>query len=110
VGSSVLAGLLLATYVADPSGTAPDTPGQPAADGAARSGGWLGSALTFFAVGCPVCNKIVLLALGSAGAITWFEPVQPLLQLAALGLLAWALRRRLLGEIACPTPLKEAHV
>lgn len=60
--------------------------------------------LTFFAVGCPVCNKIVLLALGSAGALTWFEPVQPVLQVAAVALLAWALRSRLRGEIACPAP------
>ncbi|GIM63480.1 hypothetical protein Pve01_80590 [Planomonospora venezuelensis] len=57
--------------------------------------------LTFFAVGSPVCNKLVLLALGSAGAMVWFEPVQPLLQLAALGLLVWALRVRLRGELAC---------
>jgi hypothetical protein len=33
--------------------------------------------------------------------MAWFEPVQPLLQLAALVLLAWALRVRLRGEIAC---------
>jgi hypothetical protein len=53
-------------------------------------------------VGCPVCNKLVLLALGSAGAMTWFEPVQPLLQLAAVGVLVWALDVRLRGERACP--------
>ncbi len=92
--SSVLAGLLVATYVAGPS--------QPDAT-ATRRGGWIGATLTFFAVGCPVCNKLVLLALGSAGAITWFAPVQPVLQLLALTLLAWALRRRLLGELSCPT-------
>jgi len=92
--SSVLGGLLLATYV--DSG-----PGE-------RSGsnrrGWAGGALTYFAVGCPVCNKIVLLALGSAGAITWFEPVQPVLQLVAIGLLVWALISRLRGEVYCPAP------
>ncbi len=91
--SSVLGGLLVATYVAVPDRTVPDT---------GRRGGWLGGALTYFAVGCPVCNKLVLLALGSAGAMTWFEPVQPLLQVAALILLAWALRARLLGELSCP--------
>lgn len=99
--SSVLAGLLLASYVA--------TPERTATDRTATHGGWAGSALTFFAVGCPVCNKLVLLALGSAGAMTWFEPVQPLLQIAAVILLAGALRMRLLGELSCPTTPEEVH-
>ncbi len=93
--SSVLAGLLAATYVAVPGVQ------QDRAEAGGRRG-WAGGLLTFFAVGCPVCNKIVLLALGSAGALTWFEPVQPLLQVAAVALLVWALRSRLRGEIACP--------
>ncbi len=92
--SSILGGLLVATYVA-----APDQPDVSAT----RRGGWLGAALTYFAVGCPVCNKLVLVALGSAGAISWFEPVQPVLQGLAVVLLTWALRRRLLGELSCPT-------
>lgn len=96
VVSSSLAGLLVATYVAAP---------QQAEVAATRRGGWLGAFLTYFAVGCPVCNKLVLVALGSAGAITWFEPVQPLLQLLAIALLAWALRRRLAGELSCPTTI-----
>ena len=94
VVSSVLGGLLVATYVAAPR--QPDTV-------ATRRGGWVGAALTYFAVGCPVCNKLVLVALGSAGAVTWFEPVQPVLQLLAVALLAWALRSRLRGELSCPT-------
>lgn len=93
--SSALAGLLVATYVA--------VDGRTTADRRPSRGGWVGATLTFFAVGCPVCNKLVLLALGTAGALAWFEPLQPLLQVAAVGLLAWALRRRLHGEIACPT-------
>jgi hypothetical protein len=96
VVSSVLAALLTASYVSPLAGGT----GDEGTDRAARSA-WVGSVLTFFAVGCPVCNKLVLLALGSAGAMAWFEPAQPLLQLAALVLLAWALRVRLRGEIAC---------
>lgn len=94
--SAVLAGLLAATYVGtgDPADTA---------DPDARRG-MAGGLLTFFAVGCPVCNKLVLVALGSAGAITWFEPVQPLLQLAAVALLLWALDTRLGNQLACPVP------
>jgi hypothetical protein len=95
VVSSLLAGLLVATYVAAPEQQGPDPAGR---------GGWIGGTLTFFAVGCPVCNKLVLLALGSAGAMTWFEPVQPLLQLVAVALLVWALQRRLAGERSCATP------
>ena len=98
--SSALAGLLVGSYVAGPVAEGDRGP---------RRGGWIGSALTYFAVGCPVCNKIVLLALGSAGALTWFEPVQPLLQVAAVALLAWALRRRLRGQLSCPTTVKEVH-
>lgn len=105
VVSSVLAGLLTATYVAD----APTAdPAGKTAEGSeldrSAKGGYLGGFLTFFAVGCPVCNKLVLLALGTSGALTWFEPVQPLLSLAAIGVLAWALRTRLLGEMSCRVP------
>ncbi|MDP2775219.1 MAG: hypothetical protein Q8O61_16830 [Nocardioides sp.] len=99
--SSALAGLLVASYVANPVHTPTDR-------GSTR-GGWAGSALTFFAVGCPVCNKLVLLALGSAGAMTWFEPVQPLLQVAAIVLLAWALRQRLRGELTCAATPEESR-
>jgi hypothetical protein len=58
--------------------------------------------LSFFAVGCPICNKVVVVALGTSGALSWFAPVQPYLGVVALGLLAWALRVRLRGEVACP--------
>lgn len=99
--SSALAGLLTATYV-----RAPDQP-----DRASTSrGGWIGGALTFFAVGCPVCNKLVLVALGSAGAVRWFEPVQPALQVGAVLLLGWALMSRLRGEAACRPVRHEARV
>jgi hypothetical protein len=93
--TSVLAGLLLATFVATP--TADD-------DRSARRGG-VGGVLAFFAVGCPVCNKLVVLALGTAGAHTWFEPAQPILGIGSVALLAWALRARLRGERACAVPL-----
>lgn len=49
---------------------------------------------TFLAVGCPTCNKIVLLLIGSSGALTYFAPVQPLLGIGALYLIVAALRRR----------------
>ena len=76
-------------------------PGRPAAPAALVS--W-GAFLAWFAVGCPVCNKLALLALGYAGAITWFAPVQPFLGILALGLTAVALVVRLRGQVACPLP------
>ena len=98
--SALLGGLLVATYVASGPATLELNSSQ-----GARRGGWIGGALTYFAVGCPVCNKLVLLALGSTGAITWFEPFQPVLQVAAIFLLFWALRGRLKFVNSCPTNL-----
>jgi hypothetical protein len=63
--------------------------------------GLAGGVLSFLAVGCPLCNKLVVLALGTSGALTYFEPVQPLLGLVSVGLLAYALWLRL-GSPAAP--------
>lgn len=93
LAAGVLSGLLAATYV--------DPARQPPASGEDRRGAIAGL-LTFFAVGCPVCNKLVLVALGYSGAIAWFQPVQPVLQALALGLLTWALVRRWRGRRSCP--------
>ncbi|WP_116113569.1 hypothetical protein [Austwickia chelonae] len=92
--TSVLSGLLTATYVRDPS--APKEPDPMSRRGA------VGGLLAFFAVGCPVCNKVVLLALGSAGAMQWFAPVQPFMAVLGVVLLSWALVIRLRGQMACP--------
>jgi hypothetical protein len=48
--------------------------------------------LSVLAIGCPVCNKLVVLALGVGGALTYFAPVQPILGFLSVGLLAYALR------------------
>ncbi|MHA7271267.1 hypothetical protein [Arthrobacter sp. HLT1-20] len=93
--SSLLTGLLVATYVASPL----------AGTGATNKSGVFGSLLAFFAVGCPVCNKLVLLALGTSGAMTIFEPLQPLLAAVSIGLLLWALLRRVSQENACRIPV-----
>jgi hypothetical protein len=49
-----------------------------------------------------VCNKLVIVALGTVGARRWFEPVQPLLAVVSIGLMAWAVRARLRNATACP--------
>jgi len=43
-----------------------------------------GGLLSFFAIGCPVCNKLAVLALGWGGALTYFAPLQPVLGALAL--------------------------
>jgi len=48
-----------------------------------------------------VVGSAVLVLLGASGAMQWFAPVQPILAVAAVGLLAWALRARLRGEAEC---------
>lgn len=94
--TSVLSGMLLGTYV----NTRPF-------DRAAKSGTF-GGLLAYFAIGCPVCNKLVLLALGTTGAVNYFEPVQP--YLAALGIvaLAYAFHKRIATAGECPLPERES--
>lgn len=97
--TAVLAGLVLATYLRHS-----DEPASP-------SGGRLGSVggvLSFFAVGCPVCNKLVLLLLGTSGALAYWAPLQPLIAGASVLLLAEAALRRLSAADACATPLAAA--
>jgi hypothetical protein len=95
--TSVLAGMLAATYVREPSVESAEL------DRPARAGG-VGGLLAFFAIGCPVCNKVVLLALGTTGALELFAPVQPLLALLSVVVLALALRARLRNETSCTVP------
>jgi hypothetical protein len=107
VVTAILGGLLIATYVRTPGIDAGDAVGE-SIDGEEPDRpmklGAAGALVSFFAVGCPVCNKLVLLALGATGAVTWFAPIQPLLALASIALMTWALRSRLRGEVACALP------
>lgn len=112
--TSVLSGMVAATYVredraagASPSGGADGFGDDDNISGQSRRPGRFGFAgafLAWFAVGCPVCNKLALLALGYTGALTWFAPVQPLLAVVALGLTSVALVVRLRGQVACVLP------
>lgn len=106
--TAALSGLLLATYVADGppsrrerSAEHPEGPDTDSLDATARRGGFAG-VLGYLAIGCPVCNKIVVLALGASGAMSWFAPLQPILAVASLGLLVVALRSRLRSASVCP--------
>lgn len=107
IATSVLSGMLLATYVR-PGRPAADEAGEMVATEAERSSrfGVAGTVLAWFAVGCPVCNKIALIALGYGGAMTWFAPVQPVLAVGALLVTGLAFPARLRGQVACPLPAK----
>lgn len=95
VATSLLSGMLFATYVRM---DAIDT-----GENSAKVGS-LGGFLAYLAVGCPVCNKLALIALGSSGAIQYFAPVQPYLGAAGVLLLMFALRKRLVNEAQCSLP------
>lgn len=90
--SAVLTGALVATYVRDPALPVPAT----------QSGKtFLGGMLSLFAVGCPICNKLVIMAVGVSGALSWFAPIQPVLALGSLGVLVYALRARRRAAVEC---------
>ena len=90
--TSILSGMLFATYIKMEQSIDEDR--------SLKVGG-AGALFSFLAVGCPVCNKLVLVALGYSGAIQYFAPVQPYLAAAGILLLAYALRKRLIGESLC---------
>lgn len=90
--SSLLAGPLIATYLA-PAGGRED---RHDGDGVGRAG--IGGFVAFLAIGCPVCNKVAVVVLGFSGALNVFGPIQPILGAMSVVLLAatlaWRLRMR----------------
>lgn len=90
--TALLAGLLAASYALPAA--------CPLQEGKLSAGGFL----SFLAVGCPICNKLVVLALGTTGAVTYFEPLQPILGLVSIALLGYALAVRLRAVRAAILP------
>jgi hypothetical protein len=79
--ASVLAGLIAGTFaVSKASGY----------ESQVATGGFL----SFLAVGCPVCNKAAVVALGTTGALNIFGPAQLFIGIASVLLLAWTLMLR----------------
>ena len=89
--TAMLAGLVLATYV------------RRAPTGASRGGLVGGGVFSFFAVGCPICNKLVVVLIGVSGALSYFAPLQPYLAAIGLGLMATTVVLRLRVQDACPS-------
>jgi hypothetical protein len=94
--TSLLGGMLTATYVRS----------RADRDVTARSAG--AGLLSLLAIGCPVCNKLVVLLVGTSGALSLWAPLQPLLAIASIALLVWALKARLTAERSCPVPTPRA--
>lgn len=90
--SGVLMGLIAGTFVRS----------APARhEGKAISG----ALLSALAVGCPICNKAVVLLLGVSGALTIFGPAQIYIGVLSVVLLAWTFRLRVLALLrTCPLP------
>ncbi len=53
-----------------------------------------GGMLSFLAIGCPICNKLVVALLGVSGALNYFAPVQPFLGVASVAFLGVTLALR----------------
>jgi hypothetical protein len=93
LASAVLIGLTAATYV----------------DRGASSAPLAGGLFTTFAIGCPICNKLVVSAIGVSGALGVWAPVQPWLGVGSLMMLGWALHRRLRNEDECRLPARRSR-
>lgn len=87
--SGLLLGVTAATYAGVPSSVRHREHGEQAGLG-------LGGVAAYFAIACPVCNKLVVAVLGLSGALTVFAPLQPVIGAASVlllaGTLAWRLR------------------
>lgn len=59
-------------------------------EGSATAGG----GLAYLAVGCPICNKVVVAMVGTSGALSFFAPLQPVLAAMSLIILGVAVRRQ----------------
>jgi hypothetical protein len=91
--SALLLGPLLALMTLYPMPSPKTALGKRSLAGSGRVFG--GAVLSFFSVGCPICNKVIVLLLGLGGAMTIFNPLRPFLGLASIGLLSVTLFLRL---------------
>ncbi|OKH65465.1 hypothetical protein EB73_21735 [Mycobacterium sp. SWH-M3] len=82
------------------------------APGRGAGGAVGGVTVATFAIGCPVCNKLVLAAIGTTGAMGVWAPVQPVLAAASVagltGLVLWRWRNRPCTADQCPPPQQVA--
>lgn len=101
VVTSLLMGLLIASYFPGNETFADERPFQI---------GTVGGVFGFLAVGCPVCNKLALIALGYSGALNYFAPIQPFLALLGIGLLIYAIKIRFKSDKSCQISSNESSL
>lgn len=93
--SAVLIGLTAATYVST------GAPQREVPDRSRRTAG--ATLLSTFAVGCPICNKLIVALIGVGGAASYWAPLQPILGVLNVGLLGTGLALRVSGGVVCQT-------
>jgi len=99
LASAILFGLLTGSYFTGTARLVKDT---------GNRGIWA-ELVSFIAIGCPICNKIVVALIGVSGALSYFAPIQPVLGVGAVALLAWTLCVRLRGQLACPATFRRGE-
>lgn len=97
--SAPLIGFVTATYLA------PRVDRVTSESGTSRVGA--AGIAAYLAIGCPICNKIIVGLLGVTGALELFAPLQPLLGAGAVATLAatlvWRFRVRASECVVCTT-------
>lgn len=58
-----------------------------------------------FAVGCPICTKLVAALVGSGGTLRYWAPLQPVRGVLSIALPTTGLGVRLRGAAAWPVPV-----
>lgn len=89
--SVAAAGVILAAVAAGLGARSGSARHEPAGAGWSP---WAGLGALALAVGCPVCNKVVVLLLGASGALEWWSPLQALVGGVAVLLLGLAVAVR----------------
>lgn len=91
--SGVLGGLIVGTFAVS-------------RDSSNQTQATYGGVLSVIAVGCPICNKVAVMLLGTSGALNLFGPMQIFLGIGSILLLAWTLLLRAQAVAgSCPIDL-----
>ena len=53
-----------------------------------------GGLLSTLAIGCPICNHVVVALIGISGALVYWAPLQPVVGATAVVILLWTLHKR----------------
>ena len=60
-----------------------------------------GSIANIFAVGCPICNKLLVVLLGATAVMTYFEPIRIWLGFFSVGVIGAALWFKIKNVKSC---------